>query len=371
MSTATRESLTHALTGAKEEAKGQSLDLAEMSEASRKILKTLQGAQSNAGSALDEKVASRVATLNASLRAYSSRLSNLQNEARAISNDADGVVKMLWGTEAPATPAPDFEVEVPPIAQALNREEEVRNDEKKADAETAAKVAASQPPPPPPVEDHAAAAAAEDVKVEVESPTEKSRPVDEKASAPNEPEPQKAKSEGETIDVAAVEVESPVDSMSITDITTALHQKAVDFSDCFDAKSLRRRYQDVLDGKFPPQKPEKKGGVTAQEQRNQPPVPKSPTAPHQSFQDEYQRSSRSQANTTETGLAQDPYPGALRKAIDPMKYVWQVKKELGEEQHFSPDSVDLFANGVKLDDNRRLYEYPGLRNCAIDVRQKG
>lgn len=376
-----RENLTKHLTLVREEAKGQSLDLSDMVETSRGAAKQLQDGLKKV-QVDDSKFKGKAATLNASLKAYHTRLANLQNEARAIQGEVDGLLKLMWGTEsvpqqmggpggAQATQPPprdagsrqaqsqsntasgDFDCDVPPIAQRLEQ----------INQEAPTTAAKSDPP----------TKKSEVVEGEV------IRTSDSPKRTPHQtPPPAAEEIEVESIDIEveedAAKGSSPADSMSITDITKDLYERGVNFSDCLDAKSLRQRYRDVLAGRIATtttatSKPAAASASANSSQYNttqQPPPPPRP----QYHQQQYQQQ-QPPPNTSETGLAHDPYPNAHRKMIDPMKYVWEVKQELSKEKNIDPNSVDLWSGKSKLEDHKRLYDYPSIQSYPIEVRQKG
>lgn len=366
-----RDALTKKLTLVREEAKGQSLDLSDMVEASRGVTKQLQDSLKTLH-VDDAKFKGKTATLNASLKAYQARLSNLQNESRAIQGEIDGLLKIMWGTEAvaqgagasapstaqkpPIAASNDFDCDVPPIAQRLEHMNE-------------------QPPATPTKATPAAAPNPKKEKVVVEGEVIRSsdKSQAQKKATANATE----EIEVESIDIEVDEEQSattasPADNISITDITKDLYERGVNFSDCLDAKSLRQRYRDVLSGKIASSAAPAGAAASAasnpSSQYNttqQPPPPPRP----QYHQQQYQQ--QSPPNTTESGITQDPYPNAHRKMIDPMKYVWEVKQELAKEKNIDPNSVDLWSGKNKLEDHKRLYDYPSIQSYPIEVRQKG
>ncbi|EKF33887.1 hypothetical protein MOQ_002416 [Trypanosoma cruzi marinkellei] len=354
MTSEVRDTLTKQLSALKEECKGQGLDLADMSDASRAAMRTVQEGLRRA-SVEDEHFKGKSATLSASMKAYTARLSNLQDEARSIQTEVDALLKMMWGTEAPTKAASfaspprsteevgassssaaaaggkrnetvddEFIVEPPPLAKALG------NDKRPAERVEAERV---QGTPHKPVEE---------MRVE--------------------------EIEVETIEVEVEPNESPADSMKITDITKELYERGVNFSDCLDARTLRQRYKDVLAGKFSPgisPGTAASSPAAAEANTNQPPMPQ-----HRLYQQQQQQQQQ-QPNTNESGLAHDPYPNAYRKMVDPMKHVWELKNELAAEKGIDPKSVDLWSGKCKLEDHKLLYDYPSVQNYPIEVRQKG
>jgi hypothetical protein len=365
-----RDSLTKPLSSLKEECKGQNLDLADMADAMKGATYKFQEANKKAGIE-DKAFKGKVTTLAASLKAYNTRLANLQNETRSMQAEIDALLKLLWGTERPeganfATPPPaapqsaipnDFEVDPPPLAKALGEEA------------PSAEPAASASPAKPSVE-----------RVEGER-------VSGAANAARAASPSASTVKEEEIEVETIEVEveppvqeDPVDTMKVTDITKELYEKGVNFSDCMDARSLRQRYRDVISGKIPTSANASTAAASSSSSSSRPytePLttntsqPRMPQRPQQqSRQQQYQQPPPNN-NSAGNGLAYDPYPNAQRKMVDPMKYVREVKQELAVEKGIDANSVDLWSGKVKLDDNKRLYDYPSIQNYPIEVRQKG
>ncbi|AYU79870.1 protein of unknown function - conserved [Leishmania donovani] len=355
-----REGLTKPLSSLKEECKGQNLDLADMAEAMKGATYKLQEVIKK--SAVDDKqFKGKAATLSASLKAYNTRLANLQNETRSIQAEIDAIMKLLWGTERPeganfATPpaenAPnptaDFEVEPPPIARALG--------------EATLSAPSSTAPPKLNVE-----------RVEGER-VETAARMGTSSSA--------GASKEEEIEVETIEVdveppaeEDPVETMKVTDITKELYERGVNFSDCMDARTLRQRYRDVLSGKIPTAANQSSSSAShgftepLTMNTNQPRMPQS--GPPQQSPYPYQQQGQSSTNNAGSGITNDPYPNAHRKMVDPMKFVYQIKQELALEKGIDAGAVDLWSGKIKLDDNKRLYDYPSIQSYPIEVRQKG
>ncbi|KPI88874.1 hypothetical protein ABL78_1991 [Leptomonas seymouri] len=354
-----RDSLTKPLSSLKEECKGQNLDLADMADAMKGATSRFQEASRKAAIE-DKRFGGKTTTLTASLKAYNTRLANLQNETRSMQAEIDSLLKLLWGTERPdgasfTTPPPenartipdDFEVDPPPFAKALGEE---------------------APTPDP----------AEPVKPAVER-VEGERVSDRgnTASSANTAKEEEIEVETIEIDVEPSAQEDPVETMKVTDITKELYEKGVNFSDCMDARSLRQRYRDVLSGKIPTSTNASTAASSSSSSSpytepltanaSQPRMP--PRAPSQQHQHQYQQPPPN--SNAGNGLAYDPYPNAQRKMVDPMKYVREIKQELALEKGIDASSVDLWSGKVKLDDNKRLYDYPSIQNYPIEVRQKG
>ncbi|GET89634.1 hypothetical protein, conserved [Leishmania tarentolae] len=360
VSTDIREGLTKPLSSLKEECKGQNLDLADMAEAMKGATYKLQEVIKK--SAVDDKqFKGKAATLSASLKAYNTRLANLQNETRSIQAEIDAVLKLLWGTERPeganfATPPPekaptpkdDFEVDPPPIARALG--------------EVTPSPSSSTAPSSPSVE------RVEGERVETTTRMETSS----SAGARKE---EAIEVETIEIDVEPTAQEDPVETMKVTDITKELYERGINFSDCMDARTLRQRYRDVLSGKIPStgtqSSPSASKAFTEplSVNSNQPRMPQ--RGPSQQHQYQYQQQQQSSNSHTGTGITNDPYPNAHRKMVDPMKFVYQIKQELALEKGIDAAAVDLWSGKIKLDDNKRLYDYPSIQSYPIEVRQKG
>jgi hypothetical protein len=331
VSTTVRDDISRVATKVKEEANGQALDVAEMVDAARASLKTVQDATArHPEGGGDPKVKGKLQTLTASLKAYQSRLANVQNEAKSIHREAETLLKHVWGTEAPAAEKVDSEPVVEEAAKASDFD---------AEAPHVAQI----------LEDRGKQAAANNDLNSASS----SNSADDGSKAA-EPE------------VLEIEIESPVDDVPITTITQELYERGIDFSDCHDAAALRKRYADVRAGKFDTQEPPKQTTAT----RAAPPAPERPT---QQQQQQYGGYNRQQTpNTTETGLAFDPHPGAQRKMIDPMKAVWEVKQDVAKENGVDAATIDLWSGMLKLDDHKRIYEYgQQLQANPIEVRSKG
>lgn len=347
-----RDKLSKSFMSVKEEAKGQALDLGDMAEAARNAAKAVATVTKN-HAVDDAKFKAKLVSLNASMKAYNSRLMNLQTEARALQSDVDAILKVLWGSgnagagvEEAAAPGPE-KVEGERITEPQDF--------------------AYEPPKPkvadaPPQPKAASASKVETVEGEVVTEATTSSTSAASAAAPE-------------IEVESVEIEESSDSKSITDITRELHDKNIDFSDCMDSKSLRTRYQEYLDGKVKPPTftpPKAKQAQPAQPPRSayqsQPPS-SSPSS--SSSQPRQQQQQQARPNTTETGLTPDPHPGAERRQIDGSKFVWEVKAEMAREKGLDPQQLDMWCGMVKMEDQKRIYEVPGVQTYPIQIRQKG
>ncbi|RNF00002.1 hypothetical protein TraAM80_07866 [Trypanosoma rangeli] len=347
MTSDARETLTKQLSALKNECKGQGLDLADMSDASRAAMRAVQDGLKRAN-VEDDQFKGKYTTLSASMKAYTARLSNLQDEARSIQAEADALLKLMWGTEAPPKAAsfvssPTSTEEAGTVSAAADvKETETDDDKFVVEPPNLAKASGNGKRPAERVEAERvqgiARKSAEEVIVE--------------------------EIEVETIEVEVEAKESPADTMKITDITKELYERGVNFSDCLDARTLRQRYKDMLAGKIPSGIPPGmpiSSPAAAEVNTNQPRMPQ-----HRPYQQQQQ-----QANTKESGLAHDPYPNAYRKMVDPMKHVWELKNELAAEKGIDPKSVDLWSGKCKLEDHKMLYDYPSVQSHPIEVRQKG
>lgn len=367
MASEQRDAVTKCLAAVREETKGQALDLTDMADAALAATRQLQDAIKKAP-VDDAKFKGKTTTINASLKAYNTRLANLQNEARSIQAEVDALIRLMWGTDAPKMPAgtapptpqppitpgdgaspakraEDFQCDVPPIARRLEQINE-------HPAEPSRSTTTSN---------HGTAKPKEVVEGEVirsETPKKREGKVSEAQT----------ELEVETIDIEietdeAPQTKSPADTMSITEITKDLYERGINFADCLDAKSLRQRYRDVLAGRVNPPAPPKStpDRSASYNTTSQPPPPPRP---------QYQQQQQ-QSNTTETGIAHDPHPGADRRMIDPMKFVWEVKQEFSKEKGVDPNNVALWSGKTLLEDHKRLYDYPSIQSFPIEVRQKG
>jgi hypothetical protein len=335
VSTHTRDDLSRVATKVKEEANGQAMDVAEMLESARTSHKTVLDAleRNSELAATDAKAKGKLSTLSASLKAYQNRLNNLQNEAKSINREAESLVKHLWGNSTgsdESTASTTTEDATAPNANAA--------DDFDADAPHIAKIL--------------------EEKVEEASPSSNNNNNNNNG--------------GEDPEILEIEIETPEEDIPITEITQALYEKGIDFSDCHDAAALRQRFKDMKAGKFdqqqaPPQQ---------QQQRAAPSQPSygggAPQQHQQQQQYQQQGGYNSQSTTNETGLAADPHPGAQRKMLDPMKAVWEVKQNIAQENGVDASTIDLWSGPVKLEDHKRLYDYGAMvQTNPIEVRQKG
>lgn len=334
-----RESLTRHLASLREECRGQGLDLADMSDAAKSSARLLRDCSAKT-TVDDTRFKGKMATLSASVKAYNTRLINLQNDARSIQAEVDAVLKLLWGTEKPQT-AQFFS---PPSTSACVPPKD------KSSAESAA-------------------APSQEVQEKVNVERVEAERVETARTSSSSATENIGELEVETIEVEVPRGEEPEEDVAatkkITDITTELFEAGVNFSDCLDAASLRRRYRDYLSGRVAatatqtPKKPFTEPLTTNVEQPRMPPR----TQAH------YQQSQSPPGPGD--GLAHDPFPNAHRKMVDPMKCIWELKAELAAERGIDASSVDLWSGKVKLEDHKRFYEYPKVQNHPIEVRQKG
>lgn len=344
-----REEVTKHLVSLKEECKGQGLDLADMNDTIKDAGKAVQEKMKLSGAMEDAQAKGKMQTLSASLKAYYTRLSNLQTEAQSIQAEVDALLKHLWGNES--YEAANFSS--PPANSSTSASS--------MDKESAVDGFTVEPPPIAQMVDDINRDAPESPKVEQ---------VDGEV-LPSDAPLKSSTSTTEELEVETIEIEvepegesatdtTGVDSMKITDITTDLYERGINFSDCLDAKSLRQRYKDVLAGKYA-------APVSQQQKQNT----SQPTMPRKADTHDYQHQYNGTPNTSESGLAHDPYPNAHRKMVDPMRYVADVKQELCAEKGIDPSSVELWSGKVRLDDKKRLYDYPTVQSYPIEVRQKG
>lgn len=364
-----RDAIIKSLSRVKDEAKGQLLDLTDMNEASR-----------NAGNALqevlkrnvvdDSKIKGKITTLTASLKSYNTRLSNLQSEARSVQNEAEALIKLLWGNNsstADASPTTksttsgvnldsegDFGVDVPPIAQKI---EQVLGETQKVTT------SASTPPTSQAsgkVETLEGDFIREDLTAPKSSKANPSNGADEDLEIELEVEGSSSTNTSKSANEVLAE------KASIPEITTELHNNGIDFSSCRDAESLRKKYLEFLEGKHKKPTSAKPNPTSNSSQRTtqQPPTPRPPQQQQQQYQ-------QPPPNTTETGVSSDPYPNGVRKMIDPMKTVWEVKAEIAKERNIDANTINLWSGRVCLEDHKRLYDYPTIQQFPIEVRSKG
>eukprot|EP00744_Colponema_vietnamica_P000391 GILI01000703.1.p1 GENE.GILI01000703.1~~GILI01000703.1.p1 ORF type:complete len:366 (+),score=82.75 GILI01000703.1:59-1099(+) len=339
-------------------------------------------ASRNAGNALQEvlkrnavddiKVKGKIATLTASLKSYNTRLSNLQSEARSVQTEADALIKMLWGNsnaaEATKAQAPtpnadpssdDFGVDVPPIAKKI--EQVLGESRPSSSIDSSSETTSSNQPPAP--SQKVETLEGDFIREDLTAP----KSAQSTSTGTDEDLEIELEVDGSTSNASPVKSANELlaDKASIPEITTELHNNGIDFSSCRDADSLRKKYLEFLEGKF--KKPSAKPNHN-QEQRTtqQPPTPRPPQQQQQ--QSQYQQAA---SNTTETGVSSDPYPNGVRKMIDPMKTVWEVKMEIAKERNMDANTVNLWSGKICLEDHKRLYDYPTIQQFPIEVRSKG
>jgi len=379
LSKESRDAITKGLSRVKEEAKGQLLDLTDMNEASRNAGNALQEVLKR-NAVQDAKIKGKITTLTASLKSYNTRLSNLQSEARAVQNEAEALIKLLWGnsnnatsTAAAAEAAPkaeadgDFGVDIPPMAKKI---EEVLGESVTSSASASASTPSSSSSSASKVETlegdfikedltapkaskpaESSNGAEEDLEIELEvEPTNTSSTSSSSSSNTSSSAP-KAKSANELL----------AEKASIPEITAELHNAGVDFSTCRDAESLRKKFLDHLEGKIKKANP---SSNNSQRTTQQPPTPRPPQQQQQQYQ-------QPPPNTSETGVSSDPYPNGVRKMVDPMRTVWEVKMDIAKERNVDANTINLWSGRTCLEDHKRLYDYPTIQQFPIEVRQKG
>jgi hypothetical protein len=367
LTTSERDELSRVISSVQSEAKGQSVDLSEMADATRNALKQIQDATKKVN-ITEPRAKAKIQTLQTALKAYSGRINNIQNEAKSLQADAEKVLKLLFdGKDAETEPKTekststssstksntvvqeeeDFNVEPPMTAQKLeemNKMPPGSTTFKKADGSSSSSTAETSN-----------TVAEEEIVIELEE--------DPSAAANNN-----------NNNASGAETD---------------HEKGIDFTDCREAKTLRQRYKDFLDGKFQTTKQ-----APPRVNTQQPPSPSSSSSSNASssygsgYSQQYNQQSyagpaggagqphpsygqQPTPNTTETGLAHDPHPGAVRKQIDTQRYVKDIKEEIAKENGISASQIDLWSGMTLLEDHKRLYEYPNLQANPIEVRQKG
>ncbi|CCW65037.1 unnamed protein product [Phytomonas sp. EM1] len=360
----TRELLTKNLTAVREECKGQGLDLADMSDATKATSRALHECIS-VSNVQDAAFKEMVESISASLKVYNNRLNNVKNEAWSVQTKVDTLIKLLWGTE---NPQGDSFAAQPPLDDLSTVPKEPPRNGEPSDIEVKGS------PESEVLHNVSCDRAPFDEKVNVEHVV--GERVDGKWNKRSQEESDR---KDEEIEVETIEVEleshfnNSIGKKTIIDITKELYERGVDFSDCLDANSLRQRYDDVLNGKICTQKTFSSSTSTTGNSYAEPfatntDQPQVPSRPQYSEDQSY---IPPLPNTETTGLAHDPYPNAMRKMVDAMKFVWQIKQELAAEKGINPSSVDLWSGKVKLEDHKRLYDYPTAQSHPIEVRHKG
>eukprot|EP00008_Paramoeba_atlantica_P007566 CAMPEP_0201483338 /NCGR_PEP_ID=MMETSP0151_2-20130828/7556_1 /ASSEMBLY_ACC=CAM_ASM_000257 /TAXON_ID=200890 /ORGANISM="Paramoeba atlantica, Strain 621/1 / CCAP 1560/9" /LENGTH=364 /DNA_ID=CAMNT_0047866435 /DNA_START=142 /DNA_END=1236 /DNA_ORIENTATION=- len=332
----TRETLLKAA----EEFKGQSLDLRDMCSAARVVKQeAVDIAQQNQRELLSsDTLKQKWDTLLSKIKAYCVRVGTVQGEAASLHDDIQQFLKMKEPEESSSTSVKDkpaASVETPRI---------VRQEVREFTCTT------SSPEDGTPI------------SAEVISETEiviESSPDSQQKECENNAE----------------------DSTPVSEITQYLHENGVDFSDCFNAESLRARYRDVKSGAYRPVQKQKETDAAARRRELE---------AKEERQRQRQESSRSSTNTQQNqsssqhssqnmnyggspsgGLMADPYPGAERRMCDPMKYVWEVKREICAGKSVNPEQMDIWVGGTKLEDHRRIHEYPQVQYSPMEFRVKG
>ena len=104
LTTTERDELSRVVSSIQSEAKGQSVDLSDMADATRNALKQIQETSKSVN--FDEpRTKAKIQTLQTALKAYSGRLNNIQNEAKSLQADAEKVLKLVFGGDASAAAA--------------------------------------------------------------------------------------------------------------------------------------------------------------------------------------------------------------------------------------------------------------------------
>jgi hypothetical protein len=323
-----RQDTTKTLTKVAQEFKGQALDLQDMCNASRVSLKECNDMVARLSKTdVDDATKHKVNAVVSSLKAYCVRLGTVQGEAHSINADMDAIIKGAWkkdtaSGETPATTSSTTTTSAEPAPEIIVEA-------------------------PEPVKKSTSANVIKETEIEVET-TEKPQAADAAAT------------------------------MSVTEITEYLHEKGVDFGDCFDAASLRERYRQVVSGKY--EDTAKKKKLEELEKRRQAEQKTDRQYQRQQVKDEYRQPPPPPAHaepqmnyggSQEQGLMQDPYPGAERKMVDPMKFVWEVKAEFCKQKGINPNQADMWCGFTILEDHKRLYEYPQCQRAAIEIKMKG
>ena len=188
---------------------------------------------------------------------------------------------------------------------------------------------------------------------------------------------EEAEKSNTSINEVDIELEeaTPDSPMTAAELTEYLHEKSVDFSDCFNEDSLRQRYMDVKRGTYKAPKKvqlkEESRHVTSNEQKismiREPVVVQNTSNGNRSSE----RERFNYGGSSNCGIMQDPYPGAERRMCDPMKYVWEVKQDICQGRGVNSSQVDIWCGPTKLEDHKRMYEYPQCQRTPMEVRMKG
>lgn len=192
----------------------------------------------------------------------------------------------------------------------------------------------------------------------------------------------------ERIPEASVEIEDESGAQVLSDeddwainlgekgITEYLHRKGVDFSDCFDAESLRARYRLVASGKWDEIMVRKR--ATQNQQRRRAELRREKSQDRRNLfgaatagMVREENPTINYGGSTEQQVMNDPHPGAERRMVDPQRYVWELKAEVCRAKGVNPSSVDIWCAYGILDDSKRIYEYPQCQHSAIEMRMKG
>lgn len=388
----TRDLLTKHLTSLHDECRGQSLDLTDMGDAVKLASQGLQDCTRKAA-VDDDKWKAKYVTLSASIKAYQTRLSNLKNESRSIQVEVDTLLKLLWGTERPtaaqfssppSTRAPS-ETMTDRVAEPVSKHNDHTNSSPAAttlDFDTEPPLLSrilespcseNEPTLASPCRPAQHVEHVEAEKVEAVMPTQSTKDGDA------------TEIEVETLDVDAVENgkgenDSPEEGMKITDLTKELFEKGIDFSDCLDARSLRQRYKEYVSGTLSatPSATHNQSDEHVSTSTTVIPQPRMPSKPKHSYDHQMNPTStdhhhhqHQQQHAQSNGIAADPYPNAERRMLDPMKYVWQVKLDIAQEKGVRAEDIELWSSQTRLDDAKRLYDYPSIQSYPLEVRQKG
>ena len=153
---------------------------------------------------------------------------------------------------------------------------------------------------------------------------------------------------------------------TISEITEFLYDKNIDFADCYDANSLRRRYEEVNRGTYVDNKRGKKiAELCKLREKNTPIDPTTLSNPN--FR------SKSRAFVSEedaTAITLDPYPSMQRYGVDPTKYVWEVKQELCRQKGYDPEQMEIVVGDTALEDYRKMGDYPQVQCSPVYIRNR-
>jgi len=151
-------------------------------------------------------------------------------------------------------------------------------------------------------------------------------------------------------------------TLSVTEITEYLHERGIDFGDCLDTASLRRRYRLVAMGKYVDPEKQKLRDEFERKRAGEG-LPREPLMPTRVLQDDPAASGGS-------AVVPDPHPGTSRVVVDRNRYIYEVKVDACKAHGADPDTIEVVCNGVVLEDHRRILDYPDMSQYRVELRKK-